>query len=404
MKKLDVIVYASSPHERGEFSSLKKDLFRRIRAASGLELVEAKGPVPEHFTAVLVLTGGVEREVLKIIAQLPSPALLIAHPGLNSLPASLEILARIRHDGGEGRILFGTPEAIGEDLAREIAVVEAWDALRFSRVGLVGEPSDWLVASDVDRAFLKGRLSIELVEIPIDELLERIGASSASKRTIAGFVRKAKGVKEPDAEALRGAAAIYKSLRGLVDEYRLAACTVRCFDLVDRMENTGCYALSRLNDEGVPAGCEGDLQSLLTLYLAHLLTGQTSFMGNIVSVDLGERLVGIAHCSCPVSLTATYTIRSHFESGLGVGIAGAIPTGPCTIFRLGGERLDHLFVREGEIEESLVRDDLCRTQVHVRCDEAIDPLLRAPLGNHHVLLAGRHRATIERFFDRYLGS
>ncbi len=404
MRSVDVIVFASGLHDRGVLAALKKDLLRRLRSAGDLEIAEANQPSPDRLAAVLVLTGGVERQVIKAIAQLPSPALLIAHPTHNSLPASLEILARIRQDGGEGRILFGEPEEIVAALRQEAVIADAWDALRFSRIGLIGEPSDWLVASDVDRAFLRGRLSIELVEIGIDQLFDRIGEASASKRTIDGFVRKAREVVEPNPDVLRTAGAIYGGLRTVVDEHRLAACTVRCFDLVERLENTGCYALSRLSDEGVPAGCEGDLQSLFSLYIAHLLIGQPAFMGNIASVATDARVIGIAHCTCPVSMTATYTIRSHFETGIGVGIAGTIPTGDCTLFRIGGERLDQLFIREGRVEEAAFRDDLCRTQVRVLCDEPVDELLTMPLGNHHILLTGRHRDTIERFFARHLGA
>jgi L-fucose isomerase-like protein len=404
MKHVDVIVCASELHDRGALAALKKGLFDAIRTAGGFEIAETRLPSPDRLTAVLVLTGGVERQVLKTIAQLPSPALLIAHPGHNSLPASLEVLAKIRQDGGEGRILFGSPAAIAGELDREIAIAQAWESFRFSRIGVIGEPSDWLVASDVDRPFLKGRLSIELVEIKIDEFIRRVRAEGGTKRILSGFVRKATQTVEPTADDLRGAAGIYKALRTLVDEHRLAACTLRCFDLVQKLENTGCYALSRLNDEGVPAGCEGDLQSLLTLYLGYLLAGQTAFMGNVASVDEDERTIGIAHCSCPLSMTSAYAIRDHFESGVGVSIAGTLPTGDCTLFRIGGERLDHLFVREGTVEETAFRDDLCRTQVRVRTEEPVDELLRAPLGNHHILLAGRHRETIERFFGRYLSS
>jgi L-fucose isomerase-like protein len=173
---------------------------------------------------------------------------------------------------------------------------------------------------------------------------------------------------------------------------------------VKRLKNSGCYALSRLNDEGIPAGCEGDLQSLCSLYLAYLLSGQTAFMSNITDVDAPGRSIGIAHCMCPLSMAPSYTIRSHFESGLGVGIAGTILPGPCTLFRLGGERLDELFIREGTIAEATVREDLCRTQVRVRVEEPVDDLLTAPLGNHHILLAGHHRETIERFYGRYLAT
>jgi hypothetical protein len=59
---------------------------------------------------------------------------------------------------------------------------------------------------------------------------------------------------------------------------------------------------------------------------------------------------------------------------------------------------------EGAVEEAPVRDDLCRTQVSIHCDEPIDGLLTEPLGNHHVLLPGRHRGAIETFFARYLAT
>jgi L-fucose isomerase-like protein len=404
MNKVGIIVRASALHDKDKVRVLRDRLLGELRAASGLAIEEASQPSSDHLTAILVLTGGVEREVLKIVAQLPSPTLLIAHPGNNSLPASLEVLARIRQDGGEGRILYGSPQAIAEGLTQELALANAWNTFRFSRIGVIGEPSDWLVASDVDRAFLKGRLSIELVHVAMDDLLARIEKASAPRKDVTAFVKGAKAIAEASGDDVRGAVQVYYGLRSLVDEHRLSACTVRCFDLVKKLKNTGCYALSRLNDEGVPAGCEGDLQSLFSLYLAHLLSRQTAFMGNIADVDPVGRSVGIAHCMCPLSMAPSYAVRSHFESGLGVGIAGTMPQGACTLFRLGGERLDGLFIREGAIVETTLREDLCRTQVRVRVEGSVDDLLTVPLGNHHILIAGHHRETIERFHARYLAT
>ena len=59
----------------------------------------------------LVLTGGTEQQALDRIAgrgahRAGQPVLLVAHPGHNSLPACLEILARVRRDGGEGEIVL----------------------------------------------------------------------------------------------------------------------------------------------------------------------------------------------------------------------------------------------------------------------------------------------------------
>jgi len=402
MNKIEVLVRASRLHGEPAMVRLKERVLSEIGACGDFDIEEVRSPSGGGLVAILVLTGGVEREVLKLISQTPSPTLLLAHPGQNSLPACLEILARIRQNGGEGRILFGSPQTIAGELTRELRIAVAWEAFRFSRVGLIGEPSEWLVASDVDRAFLKGSLGIELIKIKIDELIERIAAVRPARKDVSRFVKGAQEVNEASKDELRGSVAIYSALRSLVDEQRLAACTVRCFDLVTRIQNTGCYALSRLNDEQIPAGCEGDLQALFSLYIGFLLTGKAAFMANISEIDTAERNLIIAHCSCPLSLSAGYAIRSHFESGLGVGIAAEVSEGPCTLFRLGGERLDHLFIRQGTIKKASHRDDLCRTQVSIAVEDAIDPLLTAPLGNHHILLPGYHQETIERFHERFM--
>ncbi len=402
MDKIEVITRASSLHGQREIARLKEHLLADIGAACDFDLHEVEVPSGEELVALLILTGGVEREVLKLIPQLPSPMLLIAHPGHNSLPACLEILARIRQEGGEGQILFGSPEEIAHRLALELRVISAWDEFRFSRVGLIGAPSDWLVASDLDRAFLKGRLGIELVQIEINKLMKHVRSAQPSKRDIARFTKAAQGEAKPSKEELHQAVAVYVALLALVEEHRLAAFTVRCFDLISQLRSTGCYALSRLNDERIPAGCEGDLQALFSLYIAFLLSEKAAFMGNVASVDTATNRIILAHCSCPLSLGTRYAIRSHFESGLGVGISVALSEGPCTLFRLGGDRLDQLFVRQGTIEGACERDDLCRTQATLSVTEPIDQLLTAPLGNHHILLPGYHREAIECFFERYL--
>jgi len=402
MNKIEIIARASQLHGKQEMERLEQRIIADIAAAGDLTLEEVSFPSGEGIAAILVLTGGVEREVLKVASQMPSPIILIAHPGQNSLPAALEILARIRQDGGAGEILFGTPGEIAAGLKREVCINSAWETLRFSRVGIIGDPSEWLVASDVDRAFLKGQMGVDLVNVSIDELVEQSTAHKPSRSAVGKFTKSATSVKEPGKADLSGSVAIYEGLRAIVDKYRLSACTVRCFDLVERLNNTGCYALSRLNDEQIIAGCEGDMQAMFSMYLGSLLSGGATFMANIASIDTAERNLIIAHCTCPLSLSTGFVIRSHFESSIGVGIAAKIPPGPCTLFRLGGDRLNRLFVREGTITGSLAREDLCRTQVTLSIDGSLEPLLLSPLGNHHVLIPGHHRDTIERFFDRFL--
>ncbi|MCK5828573.1 hypothetical protein KAH43_08645, partial [Candidatus Bipolaricaulota bacterium] len=296
MNKIEVLTHASTLHDEAQLDALKSKLLGDLRASADFDIAEVTKPSGDCLAVILVLTGGVEREVLKTVAQLPAPTLLIAHPGHNSLPASLEILARIRRDGGEGRILYGDAANIIPELQVELVLASAWKALRFSRIGVIGEPSEWLVASDVDSAFLKGRLAVDLISVDIKELMDKVRAATVSRKELAAFTREATAIIGPNAEDVKEAVAVYQGLRTLIDDYRLSACSVRCFDLVIDMHTTGCYALSRLNDEGIPAGCEGDLQTLFSLYIASLLSDHVAFMGNIASVDTDNQVVGIAHC------------------------------------------------------------------------------------------------------------
>jgi hypothetical protein len=45
-------------------------------------------------------------------------------------------------------------------------------------------------------------------------------------------------------QALPGANRIYRGLKQLVEDYQLQGLTLRCFDLLTSMKNTGCLALA----------------------------------------------------------------------------------------------------------------------------------------------------------------
>ena len=85
-----------------------------------------------------------------------------------------------------------------------------------------------------------------------------------------------------------------------------------------KSENTGCLALSLLNDEGIPAGCEGDLQSIMTLLMVKELIGKPGFMANPSFVDLARNEVLLAHCSIPTKMAEEFIIRNHFETESGI--------------------------------------------------------------------------------------
>ncbi len=107
----------------------------------------------------------------------------------------------------------------------------------------------------------------------------------------------------------------------------------------------------------------------------------------------------LAHCTIAPSLAEDLHLHTHFESGIGVGIRGTIPSGPVTLVRLGGRGLEQRWLADAEVIGSGDSPDLCRTQATLRLEPArVAELLDAPLGNHLVLAPGHHAERLERWW------
>jgi L-fucose isomerase-like protein len=188
-----------------------------------------------------------------------------------------------------------------------------------------------------------------------------------------------------------------------VKAHRLDALTVRCFDLLLSDKTTGCFALSELTDHGIIAGCEGDLVSTMGLLWSAVLTGEVPWMANPAHLDETSNSLVLAHCTVPRSLVERYRLRSHFESGIGVGIQGDIPHGPVTLLRIGGTMMDELWLAEGAITANGDAENLCRTQVSITLSRGhVSELLHAPLGNHIVLVRGHHADRLAQWWETML--
>jgi L-fucose isomerase-like protein len=364
----------------------------------------------QRFQCLFILTGGTEGEALKCYDH-DLPAIVVAHPRHNSLPAALEIVAKIRREGGNAFLVFarGPEDREAIRLMEEyLDVFRAIETLGRTRIGAVGEASDWLVASNHGSEICSKAWGVELVNIPIEEVREGISEQVLEEANLreGELFRKAEYCREVTQKDLDVSETIYRRLAALAKLYRLDALTLRCFDLVTGDGATGCYALSRLADEGIDAGCEGDIPSIIGLVWMRALSGRAAWMANPSDIEFEgntARLL-LAHCTVPRGLLSSYGVRSHFESGLGIAIAGKFAAGTSgaeggvTLVRIGGENLDQLWVAEGRIIESPSLEGLCRTQARVEIDRKDgESLMENPLGNHIVMALGHHGAKARNY-------
>ena len=354
--------------------------------------------------AVMIATGGVENLFKTLFASvetmctssLPRTVTLIADGRNNSLAAALEILTWLERQGVKGRIIHGTNDEIVATIV-ETMCTSSLQGINGIRIGLFGQPSDWLIASSVDRDYLLEQYGVETIDIDLQRVIEGIKAipHTEAVKVAQRMVKQSIDTIEPSCADMVEAAKAYLAIKNICQEERLDAMTIRCFDIVKTCGTTSCLALALLNDEGIVAGCEGDMQTLMSMLLVKRLCGAEAFMAN--PSQLTDKTTMLAHCTIPLQLCDNIILRSHFESGIGVAIQGLLPLSDYTIFKWGGPKLDRYFVAEAQAVEMPYSNHFCRTQITLNMD--LRPyLLNHSIGNHHVIIKGRHAETIHYFF------
>lgn len=343
-------------------------------------------------------TGGAEEQFKAIFASYKEPYFLLATDANNSLPACLEIATFLDNLGKEFYLIHGTPEEISFQLKTENFSKKCGKSLELKpikmlenkRYGVIGKPSDWLIASDVNYEQAKETFGATIIDISSEELLTEISAAKLAIDSSKFYQFENNSVSR---NCIDGAIKIYTAILALINRYELDGITIRCFDLLSSVKNTSCLALALLNKDGYIATCEGDIPAMLTMALIRELYSQSSFQVNPSYINIEKKIGYFAHCTLPIDMCEKFSFDTHFESGIGVGIKGDLRLSKVTIFKI-NKNLKKFELFEGNIVENLKKPNLCRTQIKVAFDEDIDDILSSPNGNHLILFYGSHKQDI----------
>ena len=399
--KTNISIYTltSELHNEHAVDAVTREFLDSLHIEYDLKGSDFSDYATSPLSLIYVRTGGTEGIFKSLLPSLQSkssrPFYLLTSGKSNSLAASLEILSFLRQQGLKGEVIHGNPDYVNRRITLLAKVEEARQKLRGCRLGIIGEPSDWLISSNADKAKIKQQLGIELISVPMQELLDIL------KNTPVPSPEEGTQLNTSLAKSLPGAVQIYDALKEVVSRHQLQGFTIRCFDLLTAVKNTGCLALAKFNSEGIVAGCEGDVPALLSMKIAQVLTGVSGFQANPAKIDVecGEML--FAHCTIPFNLVERYEYDTHYESGIGIGIRGYMKEGPVTIFKISGD-LSRNFIEEGELIRNQAKPDLCRTQqiIKLRNASRASYFLTDPIGNHHIILPGSHKDLLQEFINQ----
>lgn len=344
--------------------------------------------IQEKATVLILVQSGGSENYFKdyIFNKYNGPYYLLTYGASNSLAAALEILSFIKAQGKIGEVLHGDAKYI----VSRIYELNKMINLPYTRLGIIGKPSDWLIASNVNYEESLKKFNIELVDILDQEL---VALYDGVKPTFSDL--------NYDEKELNKALKIKEAINILIDKYHLAGVTIRCFDIIPKLKTTSCLALAKLNDEGITAICEGDIPTMITAHLINQLLHVPFFQANPQYVSVNNGIVEFAHCTIPFKMCQSYKLTTHFESGIGVALKGELKMQKVTIVKIDAS-LKLFYLESGEIIENGSRSDRCRTQIKIKLDSDASYFLTTPLANHHLIIYGDYVKELRDYF-RSLG-
>lgn len=330
------------------------------------------------------LTGGSEHNALKRISA-HKRFCFIASDEDNSWASATEVKALLNDKGISTRIF---------DLKMLDSFSPLADYLNYSgheksfKLGLIGKPADWLVASIPDPGLLKEVLNIDITEFTHDDLLNSV---SSGKDNLFSQTFKNRSFDSYEETEL-----LTSKLNSLINSNSLDAVALECFGLLKDNNYTPCLSLAALNSVKIPAICEGDLCSAAGMISLFRLNGSIAWMANLMHAN--REYATFAHCTAPLNILDNYNIDTHFESCKGAAVRGNLQNQQVTVFRI-DRKLEYCFLSLGEVIGSDDSNRACRTQAKIKMSTKSLFLLREfPLGNHHLIVPGDHTDILADYF------
>lgn len=331
--------------------------------------------VNQQPDVLVFLTGGSERIALHSLHGYKF-YLIIASTLENSWAAATEVKAWMNQSGIASLLIDEADPQAQLYIEAFYSVRNGLKNLYGKKLGLIGKPSEWLVASTIDPFILQSKLGIEQIDLPWESSMP--SAQNFVAPEFFGFFKKQEGL------GVEMAGQVYESIANLVRTHDLSAVTVECFPLAQKCNTTACLALSKLGMDAIPAGCEGDICSITGMMISKEVCGTIPWMANIANVHKNRLL--LAHCTIPADMLSEFTLETHYETGIGVAINGKLRYSEVTLFRV-DNNLNRMFIATAKVIPAKPVKEACRTQVTLEIDDATSRyFFENPLGNHHLVL------------------
>lgn len=163
-------------------------------------------------------------------------------------------------------------------------------------------------------------LGIQLRHVPAStfvDLYQSLGETAEMRAIAAQFIRRAKKVIGATRQDVINGARSYVVARRILEQEQADGISMDCLGALGPTQmSLPCLAWSRMNDDGIPAGCEADIGAAGAHVIVQYLFDRPGFQQDPVAETARKAIIG-AHCSCPTKLNGfdkpsePYVLRHH---------------------------------------------------------------------------------------------
>jgi L-fucose isomerase-like protein len=246
----------------------------------------------------LVITWSFDHYTIQIQQRLNRPVAIRSLPGIRtgSLVGGMQLSNVLGDIDYAHKLFYGSfeqPEITDETVAF-LKACAIQNRLRGANIAVIGRRTEGMTPTAVDELEVLRLFGVRLLNYGMDEFnllaaqipFEQAAAAWQEVKTEA---RQVLSTDEHGVITMRN----YLALKELAQSQRLSAIAMGSYP---QCLGTMCLPLALLTETGFPSGCEGDVNSTLTMLILSMLTEQPVHFGEMLEVDEQANSLVTSHC------------------------------------------------------------------------------------------------------------
>ena len=328
-------------------------------AEAGLQVIAAPEAVKDHASCqrvadffasqqldllhALIVSWSFDHFTIEIQGRVGKPVAIRAIPGIRSgsVVGSMQLNCVLSDIDVPHRLYYG--ELGSRETIQEVAAFARACAiqnrLRGARMAVVGRRTEGMTPTAVDEVEVLRLFGTRLLNYGLDEI-QAMAANVDLQQAQAAWGRFSSGAAQVLSKTEHGLATArnYILLKQMAAELGLSAISIGSYP---HCQGTMCVPIAWLNEEGLPTGCEGDINSTLCMLVLSMLTDDPVHFGEMLAFDDEHNALVTSHCGCGSPSLADahgYTLQPVRLANNGVCIRYAAKPGPVTYVNLVGRK------------------------------------------------------------------